>query len=113
MRRDRAPSPPLHPRARLLREVTEEALTMDRAFSFVDLAGFSALTEAHGDEVGADLVERFVAIVASVLEDDGEIVSTIGDAVFIVSPEPKNALQVLSRLWARLETERDFPAVRA
>jgi len=86
---------------------------MERTFSFVDLAGFSALTEAHGDETGADLVERFATIAASVLEDDGEIVSTIGDAIFLVSPEPKSALQVLSRLWARLESERDFPALRA
>ncbi len=86
---------------------------MEHTFSFVDLAGFSALTEAHGDETGADLVERFTDLVSSVLEGDGHLVSTIGDAVFLVSPEPKSALDLLGRLWRRLENERDFPALRA
>lgn len=86
---------------------------MERTFAFVDLAGFSALTEAHGDETGADLVERFTALVESVLESDGEIVSAIGDAVFLVSPEPTTALRLLGRVWTRLESERDFPALRA
>jgi class 3 adenylate cyclase len=36
-------------------------------FVFADIAGFTALTEAHGDEEAVTLVDRFSAEVAEVL----------------------------------------------
>lgn len=32
---------------------------VEATFCFVDLAGFTALTEAHGDDAAADLIARF------------------------------------------------------
>lgn len=55
----------------------------------MDLAGFSALTDTHGDETGADLVERFAAVVEASLGDDGRLVAGGGDAVRIVTREPE------------------------
>lgn len=86
---------------------------MERAFCFVDLAGFTALTETHGDDTAADLVEHFSAVVDGVLCGDGSRVQTIGDAVFLVSPGPSAALAILGRLWRRADEEDHFPALRA
>jgi adenylate cyclase len=38
-----------------------------RAILFADLAGFTALTEAHGDLGAADVAGRFVELARSVL----------------------------------------------
>ena len=58
-------------------------------FLFADIAGFTALTEAHGDDHAADLVARFCEAVHGVLpEYDARTVKSIGDAVFIRVPEP-------------------------
>ena len=86
---------------------------MERTFTFVDLAGYSALTQIHGDEAAADLVERFTALVTEQLADEAELVATVGDAVFLVSDGPHPTLRVLSRLWRRADAEPDFPALRA
>jgi len=36
---------------------------MQGTFGFVDLAGFSALTETHGDQTAVDLATRFTSLV--------------------------------------------------
>lgn len=77
---------------------------MEATFYFVDLAGFSALTETHGDDAGADLAQRFAAMAQSPLRDDGRLVDTVGDAVFLSSE---------TRLWREAEATPNFPAVRA
>jgi class 3 adenylate cyclase len=86
---------------------------MEHTFTFVDLAGFSALTQTHGDETAADLVERFTALVDGALMRDAERVATVGDAVFLVSAAPEPALRAVDRVWRRAESERDFPVLRA
>lgn len=74
---------------------------VERTFSFVDLAGFSALTEAHGDLDAVDLLDRFVIIARESLSAHDELVKTIGDAVMLASPEPGAAVAMLDRLWER------------
>jgi class 3 adenylate cyclase len=44
---------------------------MEGTFCFIDMAGFTALTEAHGDETAANLVERFISIVTTVAAGTG------------------------------------------
>jgi adenylate cyclase len=58
------------------------------AIAFVDLAGYTRLTEEAGEEHAVDLVERFVEAVEQTLPDDGRIVKTIGDAVMVVGGDP-------------------------
>lgn len=36
-------------------------MTTDRTLAFVDPAGFTALTDAHGDQAAIDLVDAFAA----------------------------------------------------
>jgi class 3 adenylate cyclase len=85
----------------------------EATFCFVDLAGFTALTETHGDRAAADLVERFLALVEASLNDETRIVDTIGDAVLTISPSPDEALDFLARLFTKVATEPDFPVLRA
>lgn len=85
---------------------------MEATFSFVDLAGFTALTETHGDEAAADLISRFVDIAGAAIGDDARIVSIIGDALFLVAPTPSSAVRVMRRLIELIEPENDFPEIR-
>src|SRR5580765_3090889 len=87
----------------------------DRAatFLFADIAGFTALTEAHGDEAAIELVVSFSeAVEAELPEVAGEHVKTIGDAVMLRVPEPADA--VMLGLWIAHDAMRDHgsPAVR-
>ena len=49
-------------------------------FLFADIAGFTALTEAHGDEEAATLVADFCDAVKGELPAGAAHVKTIGDA---------------------------------
>ena len=65
---------------------------MNATFLFADIAGFTALTEAHGDEEAADLVGRFCDAVRDELPPDSTHVKTIGDAVMLRIPDPAAAI---------------------
>jgi adenylate cyclase len=80
--------------------------------AFVDLAGFTALTEAHGDEEAADLVERFVAMAHNECADGDRVVKSIGDAVLLLSPSGPAAAGLAERVMRRCTDEPGFPLVR-
>lgn len=85
----------------------------EATFCFVDLAGFTALTETHGDRAAADLIDRFVALVDASLDNETHLVDTIGDAVLTMSSSPERALEFVASLFSRAEAEPDFPVLRA
>lgn len=87
--------------------------TIEATFCFIDVAGFTALTEAHGDEVAADLIEHFGALVDEALAEPGQLINVIGDAVLVSYPTPAAAVDFAMRLFARAAAEPDFPALRA
>lgn len=89
------------------------AETVERTFSFVDLAGFTALTEAHGDLDAVDLLDRFAGLVGESLSAGGELVKSIGDAVMLASPGPAAAVAVLAGLWERCSQTAGFLLPRA
>ena len=67
----------------------------DATFVFADIAGFTALTEAHGDEEALALVESFTDVVRRELPPvDGEHVKTIGDALMLRIPAPGDAIRL-------------------
>ncbi|HSC48998.1 MAG TPA: adenylate/guanylate cyclase domain-containing protein [Gaiellaceae bacterium] len=67
-------------------------------FLFADIAGFTALTEAHGDEQAVQLVESFATAVQAQLPlVGGEYVKTIGDALMLRVPDPGDAVRL--GLW--------------
>ncbi len=82
-------------------------------FLFADIAGFTALTEAHGDEAAMELVAAFSGAVDSRLPGvGGEHVKTIGDALMLRIPHPADAIRL--GLWITHDAMREHgsPAVR-
>jgi adenylate cyclase len=88
------------------------AAPVNATFGFVDLAGFTALTEAHGDAEAVALLDRFEAITTGALGPDDRLVKTIGDAVMLAFPGPDAAIAAATRLFTAL-AGMDFPVARA
>jgi adenylate cyclase len=82
-------------------------------FLFADLAGFTALTEAHGDEEAAELAALFAGCVHSLLPEHGaEAVKTIGDAVMVRCEEAAAAVELGLRIIEGVGSRPQFPIVR-
>lgn len=84
-----------------------------QTFLFADLAGFTALTEAHGDELAATLASEFLERTRQRAPDfAGEVIKTIGDAALIRCARAAPAIE-LGLAIVESEGERtDFPALR-
>jgi adenylate cyclase len=81
-------------------------------FMFADIAGFTALTEAHGDLEAAALVADFADAVRAELQPDrAAYVKTIGDAVMLRVPDPAEAIRLGLRIVDGLMADPG-PAVR-
>jgi adenylate cyclase len=89
--------------------MTDSAAT----FGFADIAGFTALTEAHGDEAAFALVADFIKAVKTELPAvGGEHVKTIGDALMLRIPDPGDAIVLGLRIANELMLDHGAPAVR-
>jgi len=72
---------------------------MTQTFVFADLAGYTALTEAHGDEHAADAAAEFCEAVRMLLaEHDAEEVKAIGDALLLRASEAARAAGLAERI---------------
>jgi class 3 adenylate cyclase len=82
-------------------------------FLFADLAGYTALTEAHGDEHAADLVAAFVAHGRKLLERrDGEEIKLIGDELMARVRDPAPAIEFAVELRDYSMRRHEHLAVR-
>jgi adenylate cyclase len=81
-------------------------------FLFADIAGFTALTEAHGDEEAATLVADFCDAVRSELPTGAAHVKTIGDAIMLRIPDPGQAILLGLHITHGLMLGHGTPAVR-
>jgi adenylate cyclase len=71
----------------------------NESFLFADLAGYTALTEAHGDEHAADAAAEFCAAVRTLLKEHGaEEVKAIGDAMLLRVDDPDQAVRLAARI---------------
>ena len=85
----------------------------DATFLFADIAGFTALTEAHGDEEAANLVADFCeAVKAELPGRGGEHVKTIGDAILLRVPDPRQAVELALHIAHDVMPGHGAPAVR-
>ena len=81
-------------------------------FLFADLAGFTALTEAHGNEEAAEHATRFCEQVRELLPRHGaEEVKTIGDAVMVRVDDAADAICLGLAVIDVVRTLPGFPAV--
>ena len=82
-------------------------------FVFADIAGFTALTEAHGDEEAAALVKEFCrAVDAELPAVGGSQVKTIGDALMLSVPDPGDAVLLGLRIAHDVMRGHGAPSVR-
>lgn len=74
--------------------------------AFVDLAGFTAMTQAHGDDYAADVHDAFVGALdaACAATSAVECVKHLGDGALLVSPD---AADMLTALRAGVEQQGD------
>ena len=85
-------------------------MTGRSTFVFADLAGFTALTEAHGDAEALQIASDFVSTVRTILAECGaEEVETIGDEVMIRVEDPGEAVRLGIQIVDRLAAHRSPP----
>ena len=81
-------------------------------FVIADLAGYTALTEAHGGDGAATTVARYRDLAERALADGARIVEEVGDQLLIVAGDARVAVATATRLRASVDDEPRFPSVR-
>jgi len=80
---------------------------------FVDLALFTPLAQAHGDELAAQMLDRFDAIVRRrCLARSGTLVKQIGDAFMLTFDDPVEAVRFGLEVIDEAAHEENFLALR-
>ena len=79
---------------------------VERCVAFVDLAGFTALTEAHGDDHAADVHDAFVGALGRACQASAHVacVKHLGDGALLVS---RSAGEMIGALLAGVEHQAD------
>src|SRR5215211_5937548 len=84
-----------------------------QTFLFADLSGFTALTEAHGDEQAADLVAGFCVAVRGLLAaHQAQEVKSIGDALMLRTGDAGAAIRLGLCIVQDVGARHGFPLVR-
>ena len=83
------------------------------AVGFVDLAGFTALTESHGDAAAAALASDFVSSARATCTDDTRVVKALGDAVMLVAETRAGLVATVRDLADRCGRALHHPVLRA
>jgi class 3 adenylate cyclase/YHS domain-containing protein len=93
---------------------TQEA-RLQATFMFVDVAGFTALTEVHGDDAAADLIDRLTQLIRQCIDHHpgATLLEVVGDAALILCPEPRRAIEMIGALLTGAAGESHFPILRA
>lgn len=95
------------------RDANVSAGQPDHTFLFADLAGFTALTEAHGDEQAADLVEEFATRVRAWMPLFGATDSkSVGDAMMVRCDAARGAVELSLLIAGKIAELPGFPEVR-
>jgi class 3 adenylate cyclase len=84
----------------------------EAAFLFADIVGFTAFTEAEGDERAAELAWRLRLGVESQLDHDAHVVKALGDAVMVRIADPADAAAAGLRIVTRALDAPGDPSVR-
>lgn len=83
-------------------------------FIFADMSGFTALTEAHGDEAAADLAADFSEAVRPRLSRrEAEEVKSIGDALMIRGEDAADSIKLALEIVHEVGGQHRFPTIRA
>jgi adenylate cyclase len=81
--------------------------------AFADLVGFTRLGEAVSPEELGHLANRLADLARDMTVPPVRFIKTIGDAVMFVCPDPEPLLDVVLKLVDAVDTDNDFPRLRA
>jgi adenylate cyclase len=86
---------------------------LEHTFLFCDLVGFTALTDAEGDEraaaIGAALQRRVRDVAA---DHEAEVVKGMGDAAMLRCCDPAGAIRLALRLVDEVDADPRLPPIR-
>jgi adenylate cyclase len=81
--------------------------------AFADLVGFTRIGEVVSPEELGQLARRLADLARDVTVPPVRFIKTIGDAVMFVCPEPAPLLDIVLKLVEVVDTDNDFPRLRA
>jgi adenylate cyclase len=81
--------------------------------AFADLVGFTRLGEVVSPEELGHLASRLAILARDMAVPPVRFIKTIGDAVMFVCPDPLPLLDVIVKLVEVVDTDNDFPRLRA
>ncbi|OJZ67384.1 adenylate/guanylate cyclase domain-containing protein [Mycobacterium paraffinicum] len=81
--------------------------------AFADLVGFTRIGEVVSAEELGHLANRLAHLARDVTVPPVRFIKTIGDAAMFVCPEPLPMLDVVLKLVEAVDTDNDFPRLRA
>jgi adenylate cyclase len=81
-------------------------------FIIADLAGYTALTEAHGGDEAATTVARYRQLAEQTLTGGARVIEQVGDQLLIVAGDARAAILTAVRLRAGVADEPHFLSVR-
>jgi adenylate cyclase len=97
----------------VMHDSVSERESSSATFLFADIAGFTALTEAHGDEQAATVVSAFCdAVKPELAASGGTQVKMIGDALMLRIPDPGRAIWLGLRIVHDVLQGPGAPAIR-
>lgn len=88
------------------REVSPRSEAVVMTVAFIDLVGFTSLTDVHGDRAALEAATRLESIAHESLEAGVEVVKMLGDGVLLVAPDPLSGLRCASRIVEQLHDAR-------
>ena len=78
------------------------------AVLMADLSGYTALTEVHGADSAADLIDKYVQIANSSLVGDAHLHERIGDEIMIVATSADDLLATALSIDRKTSKEENF-----
>ncbi len=81
--------------------------------AFADLVGFTRIGEVVSAEELGHLANRLAHLARDMTAPPVRFIKTIGDAVMFVCPDPRPLLDVVLKLVDAVDTDNDFPRLRA
>jgi adenylate cyclase len=87
--------------------------SVEATIAFVDIASFTALAEASGDDTAMQVLDRIDTIVRPLLvEHDGKLVKHVGDGFMLAFRDPADAVRFAVATQAELARDANLPAIR-
>jgi adenylate cyclase len=94
-------------------QAATELGSVESTIAFVDIASFTALAEASGDDTAIRVLDRIDSVVRPLLvEHDGKVVKQVGDGFMLAFREPANAARFAVATQAELARDPELPAIR-